>query len=926
MTFRISMSRPGGAWLAAMTFLLMLQSRSSCAGASYTVTDLGVGNAVAINNSGTVVINDGNQARVVIGQTVATIPNITTAYSINDSGIVAGSTLAQAIVLQDTVNAIKLFQDSSQPQNGLRVVDSLAVNNSNRLTGSLTYEIQAGSTQYVRYPVPSGTGGSGSDGFNKRRFDINESGFSAGSYSVERFIFGVPPSFIQRRLRAALFGSDESVVLLDARDPGDLAGTPLSEAKALNDLNHAVGYMAAVPDGPVRAFWFDGSTVEDLGTLGGTTSRALGINNSDQIVGEAAATDGLNRAFFWESGMMIDLNSAIPAGSGWVLRSAKAINENGQIVGNGVFQGIERVFLLSPSGPTNPPTITAHPTGATVVAGASLTLSATATGDQPLTYQWQLGGTNLVGQTNTSLTLTNIQMAHRGEYRIVVNNSSGTAVSQIATVAIKNPVSGYTLTDLGQGDSPAINNSGKILVNNGGIAYLIDGSTRLSLTNIYDYEWGNPYRLAITVTATDISDDGRIAGISVHQGRRGSFYAIGDQFNPITTNTFFSQGSGEYRQDSVALNNNGGSVVLAYYQGGLGWSSSFPSFPGNYATTRRDINGSGISVGSIAQLGGGGIGNPAYERSRVACFFTANNEFILIDTRAIPGSPSHEPLSEAMAINALGHAVGIVRPSLGAPMTAFRYVVGGAGMESLGTLGGTTSQALGINDSEQIVGEASDGNGQQRAFVWENGTMTDLNSFLPSGSGWILTTAKAINNSGQIVGNGISGGVQRAFLLSPFGLGTAPTISTNPTAGLVVVGTNYTMFVSALGSQPLHYQWQRNEVDVPGQTNGSLTVTNVNGLNAGSYRVVVSNAAGTAISQPISLSVVDPLVRISVHAVAITITGEVGGNYRLDYLTQIQPPVWAPVTTLVLTNSPQTYVDYGVATNANRIFRAVRIP
>ena len=44
---------------------------------------------------------------------------------------------------------------------------------------------------------------------------------------------------------------------------------------------------------------------------------------------------------------MIDLNSRIGAGSGWVLHEARAINVHGQIVGNDTLNGQQRGFLLT---------------------------------------------------------------------------------------------------------------------------------------------------------------------------------------------------------------------------------------------------------------------------------------------------------------------------------------------------------------------------------------------------------------------------------------------------------------------------------------------------------------------------------------------------------------------------------------------------
>jgi probable HAF family extracellular repeat protein len=53
------------------------------------------------------------------------------------------------------------------------------------------------------------------------------------------------------------------------------------------------------------------------------------------------------------------------------------------------------------------------------------------------------------------------------------------------------------------------------------------------------------------------------------------------------------------------------------------------------------------------------------------------------------------------------------------------------------------------------------------AFLWSRETMVDLNSFLPTNSGWVLYGATGINDLGQIVGDGTHNGLNRAFLLTP---------------------------------------------------------------------------------------------------------------------------------------------------------------
>ena len=77
-----------------------------------------------------------------------------------------------------------------------------------------------------------------------------------------------------------------------------------------------------------------------------------------------------------------------------------------------------------------------------------------------------------------------------------------------------------------------------------------------------------------------------------------------------------------------------------------------------------------------------------------------------------------------------------------------------------------------MNDCAQIVGAHHPVQSfKPHAFVISGGTGVDLNSQIPSGSGWRLGVATAINDAGEIVGVGRHNGLQRAFLLEP----TSPT-------------------------------------------------------------------------------------------------------------------------------------------------------
>ena len=82
------------------------------------------------------------------------------------------------------------------------------------------------------------------------------------------------------------------------------------------------------------------------------------------------------------------------------------------------------------------PTITIHPIGQNVTAGASVSLIVAASGTAPLSYQWRKDGTAVAGATNAFLTLTNAQPGDAGTYAVVVANAAGSVTSTNVTLTV----------------------------------------------------------------------------------------------------------------------------------------------------------------------------------------------------------------------------------------------------------------------------------------------------------------------------------------------------------------------------------------------------------------------------------------------------------------------------------------------------------
>ena len=159
-----------------------------------------------------------------------------------------------------------------------------------------------------------------------------------------------------------------------------LGGKGVNGAVGVNDDGEIVGTSVTTGgiDEPVA--WINGK-IKALGTLGGQAGTAVDVNTSGVITGTAFTASGALHGFEWINGQMtdlgqvfavkaiddagdvvgdannsatmwvngkpIDLNTLLPANSGWHLNEAEDINDHGQIVGIGTSHGQEEACLVN---------------------------------------------------------------------------------------------------------------------------------------------------------------------------------------------------------------------------------------------------------------------------------------------------------------------------------------------------------------------------------------------------------------------------------------------------------------------------------------------------------------------------------------------------------------------------------------------------
>jgi probable HAF family extracellular repeat protein len=289
--------------------------------------------------------------------------------------------------------------------------------------------------------------------------------------------------------------------------------------------------------------------------------------------------------------------------------------------------------------------------------------------------------------------------------------------------------------------------------------------------------------------------------------------------------------------ESEAYGINGAGHISGYSQT-TGRDHAFLYSGGTMTDIGALLSGSRHSYGySINDAGH--VAGTAYNNS-----YSASDAFFYNGSTAVLIGGSGVSNSSALAINNGDHIVGY--GTVGGFDRAFRYVNGA--MTVLDTLGGNYSYAIGINNSNIIVGGSfiDENDTVYHAFVCIGNSVVDLNTQLDAtGAGWTLIEARAINDAGQIVGIGRFGGADRAFLLNPVvTMPPAPTIT-----GLKISGPD--ILISFTTSLAATYavetrmnittdNWNEVVKDLPG-TGAVITVTNLGGLSGSArfYRVKI---------------------------------------------------------------------------------------
>lgn len=316
-------------------------------------------------------------------------------------------------------------------------------------------------------------------------------------------------------IAVVFFTSCESyAVTYQVTDLGTLQGS--TKAYAINDFGQIVGESSV--NGLSRAFLYSSGSLQNLGTLGGGSSVAWGINNTGIVVGTAALASGTVNAFSYYGGPLQSLGTATTIGGSVSFLSSAAfdINTSGQAVGSS-----SRDFT---DGTTN--------SNSVLFANGSVALKALGQLNAINDTGVMVGTDNGHGYVISGTSLTEIPAFCIGGFcgsDAQDINNMGVIVGDATTFNARHAFmfANGSLSDLGtlggaNSKAFALNELGQVVGTSDSIpgrhAFLYGAGTMQDLNSLIDPATG-----WILMEARDINESGQIVGWGMHNGQTSAF-------------------------------------------------------------------------------------------------------------------------------------------------------------------------------------------------------------------------------------------------------------------------------------------------------------------------------------------------------------------------------------------------------------------
>lgn len=444
-----------------------------------------------------------------------------------------------------------------------------------------------------------------------------------------------------------------------------------------------------------------------------------------------------------------------------------------------------------------PPTIVQHPVDQSVLAGTSVTFTASARGTEPLEYQWLKGGAPVAGATGSTYQIPAAEVGDAGTYTLRVTNRLGSATSNPATLTVDPGLPVITTQPVGRA-----------------------------------LETG--FSLTLRVAAT-----GRQP--LAYQWTKGGEAIAGATENTYAILHATSVAAGDYR---AIVSNVAGSATSD--PATVAVSGNPPIAVTSYVYTSGDVAGDGATFEKA-------------NRSNYTDGFATTQD----DVEAAAGAPVAYYVNGTSTQR--GHIVG--RPGLTGefgvnPQPGVRFDLGAVHQLTQVRVfyanrfqDGVSSPAsvqVSVDGGEAVVFEGFDREHNLNQYGDAREVAIDL-----AGKTGQFVQMDFYNPRLEDFPDGEWTAISEVVFYGSAVAQAAPKIVQHPAGLTVIAGSSVTFSAVASGTAPLSYQWKKGQNNVEGATADTFTIPVAEESDSGQYVVVVSNAFGSATSDPATL-VVEP--------------------------------------------------------------------
>ena len=548
-------------------------------------------------------------------------------------------------------------------------------------------------------------------------------------------------------------------------------------------------------------------------------------------------------------------------------------------------------LTIVPSAATRP-AITTQPASQTVNAGGSATFSVVATGTAPLAYQWRLGSAPLAGKTTATLSLTGVTTNQAGSYTVIVSNAAGSVTSAAAVLTVNTPLVAPSITAQPQNRTVVEGSTAAFSVSAAGTAPL-------------SYQW----LFGSSALAGQTSSTLSLVGVNASQA--GSYsVVVANAAGSITSSPALLQVNippsitAQPQNQTVVAGATAAFSVAATGTAPLGYQWRFGSaaLAGQTRSTLSLVGVTASQAGSysvvVANAAGSITSSPAMLQVNVPPFISGQPQNFI----ATPGATAMfsvtaggtSPLTYQWRFG-VDPLPGQTASTLSLPGVTTNQA-GSYSVVLANGFGSVTSAPALLTVNPLIVppsitlqpqSDTVTAGGSASFTVLASGTAPlsyqwrfENSSLLGQTNPTLSLTSLSTNQAGDysVVISNAAGSITSAVATLTVIPATPPAITAQPQPQSVTAGASATFSVSATGTAPLNYQWHFGATALTGETSSTLSLNNVTTNQAGAYRVVVANLAGSVTSAPALLTVNLPLVRPTIIQEPQSLVLLEGGN------------------------------------------------